>query len=364
MSGNTFGKIFKITTFGESHGAALGVVIDGVPSNIELTIEDIQKELQRRRPGQSAITTPRNEADQVEILSGIFDGKTLGTPIALIIKNQDCNSKDYTELKDVFRPGHADLAYQLKYGIRDYRGGGRSSGRETVARVAAGAIAKKILTQYGVKIIAYTKSIGEISVQQIDLNEIENNIVRAPDLQAAVLMIQKINELKADGDSIGGVVEAVIKHCPVGLGEPVFDKLEAVLGHALFSIGAVKGIEFGLGFEAAKLKGSEHNDSFTYHDNKIVSQHNFAGGILGGISTGEDIFLRLAIKPTPSIAKKQVTVDTDFQGKELEIHGRHDPCLCPRIVPVIEAMIAVTLVDFIFQNLQVRALKSLPSSKV
>ena len=350
MSGNTFGNIFKITTFGESHGAGLGVIIDGVLPGLELTKEDIEKELRRRKPGQSSVTTKRNEPDQVEILSGVFEDKTLGTPIALLIKNKDYNSKDYDELKSVFRPGHADLTYQLKYGFRDYRGGGRSSGRETVARVAAGAVAKKILDQIGVKIIAYSKIIAGIETKKIDFNEIEKNIVRAPDNESAELMIQKIKEAETIGDSVGGVIEVVIQNCPSGLGEPVFDKLEAVLGHALLSIGAVKGIEFGKGFAVAALKGSEHNDSFVEKNGKIASVKNLHSGILGGISTGEDIIFRLAIKPTPSIEQKQISVDNKLNAKEIKIKGRHDPCLCPRIVPVVEAMVAVTLIDFIFMS--------------
>ncbi len=345
MPGSSFGDIFRITTFGESHGPALGVVIDGVPPKLPLTLRDIQHDLDRRRPGQSDITTPRNESDQVEILSGVFEDQTTGAPIALLVRNKNQVSTDYTELKDIFRPGHADYTFFKKYGIRDHRGGGRSSGRETLARVAAGAIAKKLLARHGITIIGYTKSVGDIQANQIDVNEIEKNPVRCPDPIQAVKMMTLISLAKEEGDSVGGVIEAVIRGCPAGLGDPVFNKLDARLAHALMSIGTVKGIEFGSGFEGTRLKGSEHNDHFEVSDNRIQTKTNHAGGILGGISNGEEIILRVAIKPASSISKRQDTVNTSNQATHVEVHGRHDPCICPRAVPVVEAMIALTLAD-------------------
>jgi chorismate synthase len=346
MAGNTFGQLFKVTTFGESHGPAIGAVIDGVPPGISLSEEDIQKELDRRRPGQSKITTQRQEADKVEILSGVFEGKTTGTPLAMLIRNEDQRSKDYSNIKDVYRPGHADYTYHLKYGLRDYRGGGRSSGRETACRVAAGAVAKKILAQHKVNVIAYTLAVADIYAKKIDFSVIESNLVRAPDNEAAELMIQKIEEARKDCDSLGGIIEAVVKGCPPGLGDPVFDKLTARLAHALMSIGTTRGVEFGDGFGAVKLKGSEHNDPFARNLlGKIHTKTNHAGGILGGISNGEDIVLRVAVKPPSSIAKNQETVDISGEDVSVQVKGRHDPCICPRVVPVVEAMIALTLVD-------------------
>ncbi|MFC1616951.1 chorismate synthase [Candidatus Margulisiibacteriota bacterium] len=351
MSGNTFGQNFRITTFGESHGAALGVIIDGCPAQIEISERDIQKELDRRKPGQSKVTTPRKEADKVEILSGIFDGKTTGTPIALIIYNTNVKSKDYSNIKDVFRPGHADFGYWAKYGFRDYRGGGRSSGRETAARVAAGAIAKKILNQKNISIAAYTSSIAGIKAENIDLNEIENNIVRCPDKDKAGLMIDAIEKAAQNQDSLGGTVEAIVKGLKPGIGEPVFDKLNAVIAHALFSIGGVKGLEFGTGFQSAKMKGSEYNDPFYINENSEIStKTNNSGGILGGISTGNDIKLKLAIRPTPSISQQQKTVTQEKTETTIEVHGRHDPCICPRIIPVVEAMLALVILDLIIEN--------------
>lgn len=351
MAGNSFGELFRITTFGESHGPALGVVLDGVPPNIPLSVADIQPDLDRRRPGQSALTTPRQESDAVELLSGVFEGKTTGAPLALLIRNQDHRSGDYTKLAHVFRPGHADFTYQLKYGIRDFRGGGRSSGRETVCRVAAGAIAKKILTANGIKVLAYTKSVGNVSGQTVDFGVIEKNPVRAADLAAAEQMARLIEEVRAKGDSVGGVVEAVVKGCPVGLGDPVFDKLNARLAHAIMSISSVRGVEFGDGFAASARRGSENNDVFESRDGQIGTKTNHGGGILGGISTGDDIVLRVAVKPPSSISQPQQTVNDRGEKTEIRVEGRHDPCLCPRIVPVIEAMIAVTLVDcFLIQK--------------
>ena len=345
MSGNTFGKIFKITTFGESHGPAIGVVIDGVPPNIKISESDIQHELSRRRPGQSEITTQRNEKDTAEILSGVFEGKSTGCPITIVIHNKDHNSSDYTDIKNVFRPGHADHAFFEKYGIRDFKGGGRSSGRETAARVAAGAIAKQILRDQGINIIAYTLSIAGVRANNIDTAVIEKNPVRSPDLEAAKLMIEKINEAKDNNDSVGGVIEALVHGCPAGLGDPVFDKLTAKLSHAIMSIGATRGIEFGTGFEATSMLGSEHNDKFYMDGDKVRSTTNHAGGISGGISNGADIVLRVAIKPTSSIALAQQSVTVSGENTNLEIKGRHDPCICPRVVCVIEAMIAITLLD-------------------
>ncbi len=345
MPGSSFGSLFKITTFGESHGVGLGVVIDGVPPKLPLDTQDIQIELDRRRPGQSSVTTPRNEADQVEILSGVFEGLTTGAPIALVIYNKNQQSKDYTTIKDVFRPGHADFTFHHKYGIRDYRGGGRSSGRETVSRVAAGAIAKKVLCKLGISVRSYTKSVGAISAQTVDFDEIERNIVRCPDPIAAVKMVELIEAARDDGDSVGGIIETIISGSPIGLGDPVFDKLDARLAHAMLSIGTTKGIEFGDGFAATLKRGSENNDAFTVSKQKISTETNHAGGILGGISTGDDIVFRVAIKPASSISKSQSTVSTQNIVQNIEVHGRHDPCICPRAVPVIEAMAAMTLLD-------------------
>lgn len=345
MAGNTFGEVFKVTTFGESHGPAIGVVIDGVPPNLSLTENDVQYELDRRRPGQSKITTQRQETDQVEFLSGILDGKTTGTALAMLIRNEDQRSKDYSNIVDVFRPGHADYTFFKKYGIRDYRGGGRSSGRETACRVAAGAIAKKILEKHNVKVIAYTLSVGDIQVDKIDFSVIEKNIVRAPDLKAAEKMIELIDTARKNLDSVGGVIEAIVHGCPPGLGDPVFDKLNAKIAYGLMSIGTIKGIEFGEGFAVTKLKGSQNNDKFYMDGDRVRTRTNHAGGTLGGISTGEDIVLRVAVKPPSSIAQSQSTVTRDGQNTSIEIKGRHDPCICPRVVPVVEAMIAICLVD-------------------
>lgn len=345
MAGNSFGQLFKITTFGESHGPAIGVVIDGVPPLLDLNEADIQHDLDRRRPGQSKITTQRQEGDKAEILSGVFEGKTTGAPIAILIRNEDQRSKDYENIKNVFRPGHADFSYIAKYGIRDYRGGGRSSGRETAARVAAGAVAKKILAKYGIDIFVYTLSVADITAKNIDLSVIEKNIVRSADPQAAEAMIAKIDEARKNGDSLGGVLECLIKNTPAGLGDPCFDKLNARLAAALMSIATVKGIEFGDGFAVSQLKGSVNNDRFVLKGERIGTATNHAGGIMGGISTGEDITIRLALKPPSSISKEQRTLNEDKKEVDVIVKGRHDPCLCPRVVPVAEAMIALTLVD-------------------
>lgn len=345
MAGNIFGDLFKVTTFGESHGSAIGCVIDGVPPRISLCAEDIQKDLDRRKPGQSEVTTQRREDDCVEILSGVFEGQTTGTPVALLIRNSDQRSHDYSNIKDIFRPGHADYSFMKKFGIRDYRGGGRSSGRETAARVAAGAVAKKILALSGIFVSAYTLEIGGIRAQTVDMSVIEQNIVRAPDLKAAEEMIAAIHAAKAESDSLGGIIEVLVHGLPSGLGDPVFDKLEACLAHGIMSIGAFRGIEFGSGFAAAKMKGSQHNDEVLLKDNTMAYRHNYAGGIAGGISNGDPIVFRAAVKPTASIAKSQSTINTQFQSAEITITGRHDPCLVPRAVPVAEAMTALVLVD-------------------
>ena len=345
MAGNTFGQVFKLTTFGESHGPAIGLVLDGVPPNLPLKESDIQFDLDRRRPGQSKITTQRKESDAVEILSGVFEGKTTGAALAMLIRNEDQRSKDYSEFKNLFRPGHADYTYFKKYGIRDYRGGGRSSGRETACRVAAGAVAKAILRNHKINIVAYTLAVGDIYAKKIDYTVIEKNMVRAPDLAAAELMIQYIDDARKNCDSVGGIIEAVVHGCPPGLGDPVFDKLNARLAYALMSIGTARGVEFGLGFAATKLTGSKHNDKFYMDGKRVRTVTNHAGGMLGGISNGEDIVLRLAVKPPSSIAQSQSTVSVEGKDATVEVKGRHDPCICPRVVPVVEAMIALTLVD-------------------
>ncbi|MGB7291836.1 MAG: chorismate synthase [Thermodesulfobacteriota bacterium] len=351
MPGNSFGNLFRITTWGESHGPALGVVIDGCPAGLDISEDDIQRELDRRRPGQSRITTQRKEPDRVEILSGIFDGKTLGTPISLMIQNTDVISKSYEEIKDTYRPGHADFTYETKYGIRDYRGGGRSSARETVGRVAAAAIAKKILGIHDIKTYGYVKRVGDIVALNIDLDEIENNPVRCPDPEVAKKMGELIEDVRREGESIGGLVEVVSKGVPAGLGSPVFNKMEADLAQALMSIGGIRGFEVGLGFEAARRKGSEVNDLMYKDDSgKLRFKTNNAGGLLGGITTGEDLIVRIAIKPTSSIPKVQKTVDKFGDEKELVVKGRHDPCLCPRAVPIAEAMVNLVLVDHLLMS--------------
>ena len=363
-NGNTFGKKFCVTTFGESHGVALGCVIDGCPAGIKLTKEMIQAALNRRRPGASvtgqvsASVTARKEADEVEILSGVFEDRTTGTPIALEVRNTSQHSGDYGNLDFTFRPGHADFTYDIKYkGNRDYRGGGRSSGRETLARVAAGAVAQQILTQKGIKITAYTIRAAGISASKRDFSQIEQNNLRAPDNEAAELMNKRIEELRSEGDSAGGVIECVISGCPAGLGQPVFDKLDAELAKAMLSIGAVKGFEIGDGFAAADSVGSQNNDTMHAEDGKPVFDTNHAGGVLGGLSSGADIIFRVAVKPVPSIFKPQQTVrrsedfgvdgKAEYETTELQIKGRHDVCLCPRIVPVVEAMASLVITDFL-----------------
>jgi chorismate synthase len=343
MAGSSFGTEFKITTFGESHGEAIGVVIDGVTPGVELDAEDIQRDLDRRKPGQSDVTTPRKEADKVHILSGVFEGKTTGTPIMLTVYNENSRSKDYSAVKDLFRPGHADFTFQKKYGIRDYRGGGRSSGRETIGRVAAGAVAKKILSKYGIEIVAYTKEAAGVVCEKLNFDEIENNIVRACDPDAAKLIIEKIIEARNTHNSVGGIVECRINGVPAGLGEPVFDKLDADLAKAMLSIGAVKGFEVGAGFKVAQMTGKENNDEM---DSSGFLTNN-SGGILGGISNGNEILFRVAFKPTPSISSAQKTIDKDENELECETHGRHDPSIFPRAVPVVEAMAAIVIADHI-----------------
>ena len=350
MAGSIYGKLFTISTWGESHGKALGVVVDGCPAGIPLCENDIQIYLNRRKPGQNQFSTQRNESDTVEILSGVFEGKTTGTPISMIVKNQDQHSKDYGDIAVSYRPGHADYCFDEKYGFRDYRGGGRSSGRETAARVAAGAVANEILKKSGIKITAYTIKAAGIEAKERDFSQIEKNLLRCPDATAAEKMLEKINEIKSKGDSAGGIIECQIQGVPAGLGEPVFDKLDAELAKAMLSIGAIKGIEFGEGFAAADLLGSENNDCMHEENGKIAFDSNHAGGILGGISNGQTIIFRVAVKPVTSIFIPQNTVcvqDGNVKSTELQIKGRHDVCLCPRIVPVVEAMAALVLADMI-----------------
>jgi chorismate synthase len=356
MAGNILGEIYRVITFGESHGPYVGVVIDGIQPNLEIDIVEIQKELDRRKPGQSRITSQRKESDIVQIVSGIFEGKTTGTPLCMLIKNEDARSKDYSNIKDVFRPGHAGYTFLKKYGIYDYRGGGRASGRETVSRVAAGAIAKQILRSHGIKVIAYTKQIGTIKINTIDESEIENNIVRSPDKIAAEKMIELIERARKEGDSVGGIIEIRVTGIDPGYGEPVFDKLEADLAKALMSIGAVKGFEVGSGFQSAEMLGSECNDQFRINPETktIETITNHSGGIQGGISNGAEIILRIAVKPTSSISKKQKSVKTNFSEEiEFIVKGRHDPCICPRIVPVAEAMVALVLIDHILMQAKI-----------
>lgn len=349
MSGNTFGTLFKITTFGESHGAALGVVVDGCPSNIAIDLAFVQQELNRRKPGQSALTTDRNETEAIEVISGIFEGKSTGAPIALMVRNNDQRSQDYDALKEVYRPSHADYTYQQKYGIRDYRGSGRASARETVARVMGGAIAKLILREYGINIQAYVSQVASIKVEkqytELDLTLTENNAMRCPDETAAAKMEALIAQMKTQGDSVGGTITCVIQHAPVGLGEPVFDKLHANLGKAMLSINACKGFDIGDGFDGIALKGSEANDAFVSSEGKIKTMSNHSGGVQGGISNGMDIYFRCAFKPVSTIAKTQHTITQSNENITLEATGRHDPCVLPRAVPIVEAMAALVLVD-------------------
>jgi chorismate synthase len=349
MAGNTFGNIFKVTTFGESHGPALGGVIDGCPPGITLDLKLIENEMQRRKPGQSSIVTQRKEEDTVTFYSGIFEGKTTGTPIGFLIHNKDQKSKDYSHIKETYRPSHADYVYDKKYGHRDYRGGGRSSARETACRVVAGAIAKQIIKE--IKITAFVFSVGEIKVDKdynsLDFSNIEKNPVRCADPNVAVEMEKYIKEIRKEGDTIGGVVTCVIENCPIGIGEPVFDKLHAELGKAMLSINAVKGFEFGSGFNGTKFKGSEHNDSFKSNG---TTKTNNSGGIQGGISNGMDIYFNVAFKPVATIMKSQKTIDSNNNEVEMRGKGRHDPCVVPRAVPIVEAMSALVILDYILIN--------------
>ncbi len=350
MSGNSYGKLFKISTWGESHGAGIGVVVDGCPAGLPIKEAEIQKELDRRRTGQSKVTTTRKEADKVRFLSGVFQGKTTGTPIAMWVENSDADSSKYELIKDLYRPGHADYTYDMKFGFRDYRGGGRSSARETVGRVAAGAIAKKLLKRHKIRVIGYTRQIGPFAAKKIDYDQIEKNIVRCPDKKMAEKMIEHIMKARKKGDSVGGIVEVVALGVPAGLGEPVFDRLDADLAKAMMSIPAVKGVEIGIGFEAAEMLGSQCNDAFVMKGKKITTRTNHAGGILGGISNGEDIVVRFVVKPTSSINKAQDTVTSQGKKARIRVEGRHDPCVSPRAVPIAEAMVALTLIDHYMRN--------------
>jgi chorismate synthase len=351
MPGNSFGQLFRITTAGESHGPGNVVIIDGVPAGLELSVDDIQPDLDRRRPGQSKVTTQRKEADAPEILSGVFEGKTTGTSLAILIRNEDQRSRDYADIKDKYRPGHADYTFDAKYGFRDYRGGGRSSARETNVRVAAGAVAKKLLHQlHGVRIVGYVKQIGRIAADVVDpstvtLEQVESNIVRCPDPQIAERMIELIEEVRKEQDSIGGISEIVATNVPAGWGEPVFDKLKADLGKAMFTLPAVTGVEYGAGFGVATARGSQNNDTFTTLDGRITTKSNRHGGMLGGISSGLPIVLRCAVKPTSSLSREQETVTSSGEPTTISTKGRHDPCLLPRFVPMAEAMVAIVLAD-------------------
>lgn len=354
MAGNSFGQVFRLTTFGESHGTAIGGVIDGCPAGVPVDLGFIQDELDRRKPGQSEITTGRKESDTVEFLSGFLMGKSTGAPIGFLIKNEDGRSKDYEHIKEAFRPGHADYTYHEKYGHRDYRGGGRSSARETVSRVVAGAVAKQFLKLEGIEIHAFVSQVHEIKIegdyQELDLSQSEKNDVRCPDPEVADQMIELIKSVRSEGDTVGGVVTCVAKGMPVGLGEPVFDKLHADLGKAMLSINAVKGFEIGSGFQSTFMRGSEHNDEFVNEKNKIQTTSNNAGGVLGGISNGEDIVFRTAFKPVSTLMQNQKSIDV--QGNEIVVEGkgRHDPCVVPRAVPIVEAMTAIVLADHLIRN--------------
>lgn len=347
---SSFGRIFRLTTWGESHGPALGVVVDGCPAGIPLTVEDIQYQLDRRRVGQSEVTSPRAERDRAELLSGVFEGVTTGAPISLITYNKDVDSSKYENLRRVFRPGHADFTYWAKYGHRDHRGGGRSSARETWGRVAAGAIARKILASVGCEVYGFVRELGGIEMQTFDRDAIEQNMVRCPDPVAAQEMVDAILAAKADNDSLGGVIEIRATGVPIGLGEPIYEKLDALIGQAMLSIPAVKGVEIGEGFAVTRSRGSQSNDSFYVEEGRVRTKTNNAGGMLGGLSTGEDIVLRIAVKPTSSVAKAQETVDLDMVPQTILVEGRHDPSVCPRAVPVAEAMLALVLADLMLVN--------------
>ncbi len=355
---NTFGHIFRVTTFGESHGEAIGGVIDGMPAGIKVNVDFIQHELDRRRPGQSRLTTARKETDQVELLSGIFEGETTGCPIGFIVRNENQHSSDYEEMRHAFRPSHADFTYTEKYGLRDYRGGGRSSARETISRVVAGAFAKIALQQLGISIQAYTQQVGDIALsgtyEDYDLSQTEKNDVRCPDDSTAERMAQLITSVKAEGDTIGGVIACVVKGCPIGLGEPAFSKLHADLGAAMLSINAVKGFEYGMGFAGVNQRGSEQNDIFEPSSEGITTRTNRSGGIQGGISNGQDIYFRIAFKPVATLLREQETVTDQGEATILKARGRHDACVLPRAVPVVEAMTAITLLDHYLLNKTVK----------
>lgn len=355
MAGSLYGKNFRVMTFGESHGPAIGAVVDGCPAGLEISATDIQPFLDRRRPGQSKFTTKRNEADEVEILSGVFEGKTLGTPIAMLIRNTDQHSKDYSDIKDVYRPGHADFGFDEKYGFRDYRGGGRSSARETIGRVLAGAIASKLLSSVGVSVTAYAKAIGSFEITKFDKDQIMKNPLYMPDSETAEKAEYYLSEKMSECDSVGGIIECRINGLKTGIGEPVFDKMDAELAKAVMSIGAVKGFEIGDGFAASKAVGSENNDSFYTDENGTVKKRtNHSGGILGGISDGSEIIFRAAIKPTPSISKEQDTVNASHENVKIKIMGRHDPIIVPRAVVVVESMAAITVLDLMLSNMNAR----------
>lgn len=350
---NIYGQAFRISTFGESHGPALGVVIDGCPAGLEINEELIRRDLDRRRPGQSHITTQRKEDEGFRILSGVFEGKSTGTPIAIVIENQDQRSKDYEHIKAAYRPSHADYTYDVKYGVRDHRGGGRSSARETAARVAAGAVAKMLLDQSGISVQAFVSRVGDIRTpdyRQLDLSRTEDNIVRCPDPETAEKMIALIDQVRLDRDTIGGVVTGVIRNVPPGLGEPVFDKLHAELGKAMLSINAVKGFEYGSGFEGTGLRGSQHNDEFYVENDRIRTRSNHSGGVQGGISNGEDIYFNVAFKPVATIMQDQESVDKEGNTVTVSGKGRHDPCVVPRAVPIVEAMSALVIADFVLRS--------------
>lgn len=348
---NTFGNIFTLTSFGESHGAAIGGVVDGFPAGIDIDVDFIQNELRRRRPGQSRITTSRNEPDTVEFLSGIFEGKSTGCPIGFIVRNTNQHSADYDNMRNLFRPSHADYTYTAKYGIRDHRGGGRSSARITISRCVAGALAKLALKKIGVSVCAYTSQVGNIKLEadyrKYDLTKVEDNIVRCPDAEKARAMETLISEVKKQGDTIGGTITAVIKGCPAGVGEPEFDKLHAALGYAMLGINAAKGIEFGMGFDGISRLGSEMNDVFVNENGRVTTKTNNSGGIQGGISNGNDIYFRVAFKPVATLLKPQNTIDKNGDSTVLETKGRHDPCVLPRAVPIVEAMAAMVILDHI-----------------
>ena len=367
MPGNSFGQQFRVTTFGESHGPMIGVVIDGCPAGLEIDLEFVQLQMARRKPGQSKITTQRKESDEVEFVSGIFEGKTTGVPIAAIIRNENQREKDYDHLSDKFRPSHADYTYETKYGHRDHRGGGRSSARETAARVLAGAVAQLLLRKQGIQITAYVSQVGAIETNRdyhaLDFQQIEQNLVRCPDPVIAQKMQELIETVRKQGDTVGGVVSCVIQGCPAGLGEPVFDRLHADLGKAMLSINAVKGFEYGSGFSSTKMRGSEHNDAFIKKDGKITTTTNLSGGIQGGISNGMDIYFNVAFKPVATLMRDQATIDKAGEAAVVQGKGRHDPCVVPRAVSIVEAMAAITLADHFLRNLGARILDPSAGSK-